>query len=73
MVKRVFLIIALLALHFHAQPAPIALDFNGFEAAYSQDQKLKLTFRCTGGSGSYSFDFKNVPAEWRISGNTITI
>lgn len=72
MMQRQYLVMILLALIVRAQ-APISLDFNAFDASYSQDQKLRLSFRCTGGSGAYTFEFRNIPAEWKVSGNTITI
>ena len=73
MMKGQYLVILLVIYVLGTQAAPISLDFNAFDASYSQDQKLRLSFRCTGGSGVYSFEFRNIPAEWKVSGNTITI
>ena len=62
MIKILYITLLLNALILGAQSAPISLDFNSFDASYSQDQKLRLSFRCTGGSGVYTFGFRNIPA-----------
>lgn len=67
------MIFVMVMLYIGAKAAPISVDFSAFEATFSQDQRLKLTLKCTGGSGVFQFEFKNIPSDWKTVGNSIII
>lgn len=70
---RLAVITIMVILCLGAEAAPISVDFSAFEATFSQDQRLRLTLKCTGGSGVFQFEFKNIPSDWKTVGNSIII
>lgn len=70
---RLAVLIVMIMLYMETGAAPISVDFSGFDAVFSQNQRLKISFRCTGGSGVYQFGFKNIPSDWKTVDNSIII
>jgi len=50
--KKTSLIVLIFALCMLIHAEPISIDFNGFEASFSQNQGLILTLKCLGGKGA---------------------